>query len=406
MSGTNNAIGRSAYAIKTPYIRTGDNLIEVVINSIKEAENNSQGAFKLKDRDIIAVTEAVVAISQENYANYSDIAKDIETKFAGTDTIAIVNPIQSRNRFLEVLKAIASTPSLKKIIIALSYPSDEVGNALISRLKIIEAGINETAEVLSKERFVELFGEPKHRFTEVNYLQLYTDECLGKAEVVLCNDFSKLYEMYNCKDYLGCSIHCAEETEAIIRRAEKEGEEPFRIYTMGDILSEPVDGSGYHPEYGLYGTNAMKGERLKLMPRDCDKFVKKLQERIFEEFGVKSECMVYGDGAFKDPVGHIWELADPVTTLAATEGLGGTPEEVKIKYLLSDPKYEGMNQEELNEIIEKALKERKASGNLNTNASLGTTPRQITDLVASLCDLMSGSGNECTPVVVVSGYLK
>lgn len=391
-------IGRSAYGIKTPIIQTGDNLIDIVIRSV-EAFN--KGEFK--KGDIIAVTEAVVAIAQGNYASKAQIVKDIERKFEGSKVLAIVDPIQSRNRFVGVLEAIAETPSLEKIVIAMSYPSDEVGNALISNLQLIESGVNASSDVLTMEEFEEKFGKPCHHFTKQNYPQMYMDVCkqAGKeVEIVLCNDFSKLAENYGCNDYLVCSIHRAEETKSIIKRA---GGNP-RILTLADIMNESVDGSGYSPKYGLYGTNKRDGGSLKLMPRDCQEFVDEIKRRIFETYGVEIEAMVYGDGAFKDPVGHIWELADPTTTLAATSGLSGTPKEVKLKYIASA--HENKSPEEVAAIVAEMAAKRRSSDDMSSNESLGTTPRQICDLVASLCDLVSGSGDECTPVVLISNYLK
>lgn len=391
-------VGRSVFGIKTPIIQTGDNLLEIVIRCVVAFNGG-----KFKQGDIIAITEAVVAIAQGNYASREDIKKDVERKFVGSKVLAVVDPIQSRNRFLGVLEAIAETPSLEKVVIAMTYPSDEVGNALVSNLQIIESGINASSDLLSMEKFEKYFGKTCHHFTEQNYPQMYIDTCqaAGKeVEVVFVNDFSKLREHCGCEDYLVCSIHRAEETKAIIKRA---GGNP-RILTLADIMNESIDGSGYNSEYGLYGTNRMNGgTSLKLMPRDCKEFVDEIQRYVFENYGVKIEAMVYGDGAFKDPVGHIWELADPTTTLAATDGLRGTPKEVKLKYIASA--HEDKTPEEVATIVAEMAAQRRESEDLASNASLGTTPRQITDLIASLCDLTSGSGDQCTPVVYISGYL-
>ncbi len=389
-------VGRSAFGIKTPIIQTGDNLIDIVIRSVVAFNEG-----KFKNGDIIAVTEAVVAIAQGNYASNNDIQKDVERKFAGSKVLAIVDPIQSRNRFVGILEAIANTPCLEKIVIAMTYPSDEVGNGLISNLQLIESGVNASADLLTVEEFEKHFGKPCHVFTKQNYPQMYIDVCkaAGKeVEVVFVNDFSKLREHCGCNDYLVCSIHRAEETKAIIKRA---GGNP-RILTLADIMNESIEGSGYNAQYGLYGTNKRDGGSLKLMPKDCQEFVEEIQRRILESYGVKIEVMVYGDGAFKDPVGHIWELADPTTTLAATDGLFGTPKEVKLKYIASS--HEDKTPEEVAEIVAQMAAERRATNDLASNASLGTTPRQITDLVASLCDLVSGSGDKCTPVVYITGY--
>ncbi len=389
-------VGRSAFGIKTPIIQTGDNLIDIVIRSVVAFNEG-----KFRNGDIIAVTEAVVAIAQGNYASNNDIQKDVERKFAGSKVLAIVDPIQSRNRFVGILEAIANTPCLEKIVIAMTYPSDEVGNGLISNLQLIESGVNASADLLNFEEFEKHFGKPCHVFTKQNYPQMYIDVCkaAGKeVEVVFVNDFSKLREHCGCNDYLVCSIHRSEETKAIIKRA---GGNP-RILTLADIMNESIEGSGYNAQYGLYGTNKRDGGSLKLMPKDCQEFVEEIQRRILESYGVKIEVMVYGDGAFKDPVGHIWELADPTTTLAATDGLFGTPKEVKLKYIASS--HEDKTPEEVAEIVAQMAAERRASNDLASNASLGTTPRQITDLVASLCDLVSGSGDKCTPVVYITGY--
>ena len=401
-------IGRSAFGIVTGPIRTGDNLIERVISSLRAAEEDPGSWFALGNGDVVATTEAVVAMAQANYATFDDIATDVAQKFAGAKTLAIVNPIQSRNRFLKLLKAIATVPTLKKIYVVLTYPSDEVGNELVSRLKLIEAGVNENTDVFTAREFAEKFGKPCHPFTGMDYTQLYAEACGGKGEVILCNDFSKLYEHLGCTDYLICSIHTRKETEAIIRRADETrwGGKPFRILSMADILNAPVNGSGYHPEFGIYGTNSMSGNVVKLMPRDCQQYVDKLKERILEEFGVHVECMVYGDGAFKDPVGKIWELADPVTTLAKTSGIYGTPNELKLKLLVSNPECAKMSEAELDAYLDAKRQELLATDGKKNELSAGTTPRQLHDLMASACDLISGSGDEGTPVVVLSGYLR
>lgn len=399
-------VGRSAFGIVTGYIRTGDNLIERVISSLKNAEADPESGFKLKNGDVVCTTEAVVAMAQTNYATFDDIATDVGNKFAGAKSLVIVNPIQSRNRFLKLLKAFSTVPTLEKIYVVLTYPSDEVGNELVSRLKLIEAGVNENSDVFTAKEFTECFGKPCHPFTGVDYTELYTNACNGKGEVILCNDFAKLYEYFDCTDYLICSIHSRKETEAIIRRGEKKCGKPFRILSMADILNEPVNGSGYNPEFGLLGTNSMSGDVVKLMPRDCQKYVDELKARILEEFGVHVECMVYGDGAFKDPAGKIWELADPVTTLSKTEGIYGKPNELKLKLSLSDPECENMNEEQLEAFVAAKKKELLATDGKKNELSAGTTPRNLHDILASVADLTSGSGDEGTPVVVLSGYLR
>ena len=262
-------VGRSVTGIVTGTIRTGDNLIERVISSLKSAEADPKSGFKLKNGDVVATTEAVVAMAEGNYATFEDIATDVAKKFDGAKTLVVVDPIQSRNRFLKLLKAIATVPTLEKIYVVLTYPSDEVGNELISKLKLIEAGVNENTDIFTAKEFTERFGKPCHHFTGMDYTELYADACNGKGEVILCNNFAKLYERFGCTDYLVCSIHTRKETEAIIRQGEKTCGEAFRILSMADILNESVNGSGYNPEFGIYGTNSMSGDVVKLMPREC-----------------------------------------------------------------------------------------------------------------------------------------
>ena len=390
MNGKQGVISRG---IKTPIIRAGDDLQEIVISSVSKA---IEGNFN--DGDIIGITEAVVAISQSNFVSHQDISDDVASKFAGAKELAIVDPIQSRNRFIDVLKGVAATPTLEKIYIVMTYPSDEVGNRFISDLAIMEKNINPYSDILTVEQFYSLFGEPKHTFTGKNYMKEYLDACNGKAEVILCNDFSKLPTVIDCKDFLICSIHRRKETRKIL---EKIG--ATRILDMSQIMDTPINGSGYNETFGVYGSNLMSGNRLKLMPRDCQNFVEEIQKKILERYGKKVEVLVYGDGAFKDPVGGIWELADPVTTLGATTRLRGTPKEVKLKYIASAN--EGKSPEELEAIIAEESAKRKSTEDITGEASLGTTPRQITDLVASLADLTTGSGDRQTPVVYIQNYL-
>lgn len=390
MNGKQGVISRG---IKTPIIRAGDDLQEIVISSVSKA---IEGNFN--DGDIIGITEAVVAISQSNFVSHQDISDDIASKFAGAKELVIVDPIQSRNRFIDILKGVAATPTLEKIYIVMTYPSDEVGNRFISDLAIMEKNINPYSDILTVEKFYSIFGEPKHTFTGKNYMKEYLDACNGKAEVILCNDFSKLPTVIDCKDFLICSIHKRKETRKIL---EKIG--ASRILDMSQIMDAPINGSGYNETFGVYGSNLMSGNRLKLMPRDCQSFVEEIQKKILERYGKKVEVMVYGDGAFKDPVGGIWELADPVTTLGATTRLRGTPKEVKLKYIASAN--EGKTPEELEAIIAEESAKRKSTEDITGEASLGTTPRQITDLVASLADLTTGSGDRQTPVVYIQNYL-
>jgi len=385
--------GVISQGIRTPVIQQGDDLKSIVINSIVAAINDY-----FCEGDIVAITEAVVAISQGNFVTHEDISNDIASKFAGAKELVIVDPIQSRNRFLDVLKAIAATPTLEKVYIVMTYPTDEVGNRLVSDMELMESGINPYQDVLTVEEFYAKLGEPKHPFTGKNYVKEYLEACQGKAEVILCNDFSKLPAVTNCVDFLVCSIHRREETRKLLERSGA-----IRVLDLSQIMDKPVNGSGYNERFGLYGSNLMSGNRLKLMPRDCQTFVEELQAEIQRWHGRNVEVMVYGDGAFKDPIGGIWELADPTTTLAATSGLFGTPKEVKLKYIASS--HEGKTAEEIEAIVAEESAKRKMAEDVTTASSLGTTPRRITDLLASLADLTTGSGDRQTPVVLIRNYL-
>lgn len=385
--------GVISQGIRTPVIKAGDNLKQIVISSVVEANGG-----KFDDGDIIGVTEAVVAISQGNFATANDISNDIIRKFPDAKELVIVDPIQSRNRFMDVLKAIAKTPSLEKVYIVMTYPTDEVGNRFVSDIAIMNSGINPYTDLLTVKDFYSKLGIPKHTFTGKNYIQEYIDACEGKAEVILCNNFAKIYEETKCDNYLICSIHRREQTRMIL---EKSGAK--NILDLSQIMNESHDGSGYNEQFGVYGTNLMSGERLKLMPRNCQDFVKEIQTDIQQCYGKTVEVFVYGDGAFKDPVGGIWELADPEACLGATSGLLGTPKEVKLKYIAS--KFEGKTPEEIEAIVAEERAKRKSTEDLTGEASLGTTPRRITDLLASLADLTTGSGDRQTPVVYIKNYL-
>ena len=385
--------GVISQGIRTPVIKAGDDLQEIVISSVAKA---NQGQFN--DGDIIGVTEAVVAISQGNFATVQNISDDITRKFAGAKEIVLVDPIQSRNRFLDVLKSIAQTPTLEKIHIVMTYPTDEVGNRFVSDMDIMESGVNPYTDFLTVEEFYEKFGEPRHQFTGKNYIHEYTEACQGKAQIILGNDFSKVPALTKCEDILVCSIHRRKETRLALERGGAK-----RILDMSEILNESIDGSGYNEDYGMYGSNLMSGGRLKLMPRDCQNFVEQIQAKIQERYGKRVEAFVYGDGAFKDPVGGIWELADPTTTLGATSGLNGTPKEVKLKFIASAN--EGKTPEEIEAIVAAERAKRKLTEDVTGDASLGTTPRRITDLLASLADLTTGSGDRQTPVVYIKNYL-
>ncbi len=399
MVGDRKRSGVISQGIKTPVIKPGDDLQEIVISSVESAIGCS-----FKDGDIIGVTEAVVAISQSNFVTHQDISKDIAKKFANPKELVVVDPIQSRNRFLDILKAIAATPSLEKIYIIMTYPTDEVGNRLISDLEIMESGINPYQDWFTAEEFYNEFGIPSHPFTGKNYIEEYTKACNGKAEVILCNDFSHLWAITECENFLICSIHRREQTRKIINLASMLiGLGQQTIYDLSEIMNESIDGSGYNEEFGVYGSNLMAGNRLKLMPRNCQKFVEEVQNKILQKYGKRVEVFVYGDGAFKDPVGGIWELADPKTTLGATSGLMGTPKEVKLKFIASAN--DGKTAEEIEAIVANEKAKREASEDITGENSLGTTPRQITDLLASLADLTTGSGDRQTPVVFIQNYL-
>ena len=386
-------IGTVSRGVRCPIIREGDNLPEIVVNSVLEAAA-SEG-FALRDRDVIAVTESVVARSQGNYATIEDIAADVKAKLGG-GTIGVIFPILSRNRFAICLKGIAM--GAKKIVLMLSYPSDEVGNALITWDQVDEAGINPYSDVLSLEKYRELFGENKHEFTGVDYVQYYADlikEAGAEVEVVFANQAKTILQYTDC--VLNCDIHTRARTKRILLAAGAKV-----VCSLDDILNAPVNGSGCNERYGLLGSNKSTEDKIKLFPRECQGMVEEIQASILEKTGKHVEVMVYGDGAFKDPQGKIWELADPVVSPAFTNGLIGTPNELKLKYL-ADNDFKNLSGAALKDAISAAIKVKNGSlvGNM---ASQGTTPRQLTDLIGSLCDLTSGSGDKGTPVVLVQGY--
>lgn len=386
-------IGTVSRGVRCPIIREGDNLPEIVVNSVLEAAA-SEG-FALRDRDVIAVTESVVARSQGNCATIEDIAADVKAKLGG-GTIGVIFPILSRNRFAICLKGIAM--GAKKIVLMLSYPSDEVGNALITWDQVDEAGINPYSDVLSLEKYRELFGENKHEFTGVDYVQYYADlikEAGAEVEVVFANQAKTILQYTDC--VLNCDIHTRARTKRILLAAGAKV-----VCSLDDILNAPVNGSGCNERYGLLGSNKSTEDKIKLFPRECQVMVEEIQASILEKTGKHVEVMVYGDGAFKDPQGKIWELADPVVSPAFTNGLIGTPNELKLKYL-ADNDFKNLSGAALKDAISAAIKAKNGSlvGNM---ASQGTTPRQLTDLIGSLCDLTSGSGDKGTPVVLVQGY--
>lgn len=385
--------GTISRGIRCPIIREGDDIAGIVVDSVLEAAREE--GFALRDRDVVAVTESVVARAQGNYASVDAIAQDVKAKLGG-GTIGVIFPILSRNRFAICLRGIAK--GAKKIVLMLSYPSDEVGNALVSLDQLDEAGINPYTDVLSEAKYRELFGQNPHPFTHVDYIQYYGDlirSCGAQAEIILAND-PRVILQYTDR-VLNCDIHSRARTKRILRAAGAKC-----VVGLDDILTEPVNNSGFNAQYGLLGSNKSTEDMVKLFPQECTDLVNTIQARLLERCGKHIEVMVYGDGAFKDPVGKIWELADPVVSPAYTKGLEGTPNELKLKYL-ADNDFAGLKGEELKNAIEAAIRKKDADlvGNM---ASQGTTPRRLTDLIGSLCDLTSGSGDKGTPVVLVQGY--
>ena len=386
-------IGTVSRGVRCPIIREGDDLAKIVVDSIIEAAESEN--IEIRDRDVVSVTESVVARSQGNYASIDAIAKDVENKF-GKDTIGVIFPITSRNRFSICLKGIAR--DAKKIVLMLSYPSDEVGNQLISLDLIDEKGVNPYSDVLSLEKYRELFGENKHEFTGVDYVDYYSSLIKAEGcevEVIFANQAKAILD-YTDK-VLTCDIHTRARTKRILKANGAKV-----VYGLDDILTESVDGSGYNTKYGLLGSNKSTEDTIKLFPNECKDLVLDIQKQLLDKTGKHVEVMVYGDGAFKDPQGKIWELADPVVSPAFTDGLIGTPNELKLKYL-ADNDFKDLSGEALKEAISERIKHK--DGNLVGNmASQGTTPRQLTDLIGSLCDLTSGSGDKGTPIVWIQGY--
>ena len=386
-------VGTISRGIRAPIIRNGDDICDVVCTSIFEAAKES--GFTIQDRDIIAMTEAVVARAQGNYASVNDIAADVKAKFP-EGTVGVIFPILSRNRFSICLKGIAR--GAKKVIIMLSYPADEVGNHLVSLDLLDEKGVDPYKDVLDVKKYRELFGYEKHRFTGVDYVEFYNDLVTSEGaecEIIFANNPRAILDYTDC--VLACDIHTRARTKRILKANGAK-----IVYGMDDILRESVNGSGYNEHYGLLGSNKATEEQIKLFPRDCQAVVDAIQARVLAETGKKVEVMVYGDGAFKDPVGKIWELADPVVSPAYTAGLEGTPNELKLKYL-ADNDFANLSGEELKEAIKGEI-QKKDSNLVGKMASEGTTPRQLTDLIGSLCDLTSGSGDKGTPIVFIQGY--
>ncbi|MBQ3226204.1 MAG: coenzyme F420-0:L-glutamate ligase [Clostridia bacterium] len=386
-------VGTISRGIRCPIIREGDDIASITVNSVIEAAE-AEG-FALRDRDVVSITESVVARAQGNYASVDAIATDVKEKLGG-ETVGVIFPILSRNRFAICLRGIAK--GAKKIVLMLSYPSDEVGNALVSIDQLDEAGINPYSDVLSEAKYRELFGENKHPFTGVDYVQYYGDlirSCGAEAEIVLANDPRAILK-YTDK-VINCDIHTRARTKRILREAGAKC-----VFGLDDLLNQPVNGSGYNSKYGLLGSNKSTEDTVKQFPNECFDMVEDIQKQFMERTGKHIEVMVYGDGAFKDPAGKIWELADPVVSPAYTKGLEGTPNELKLKYL-ADNDFADLKGEELKKAIEAAIRE-KGNDLVGNMASQGTTPRRLTDLIGSLCDLTSGSGDKGTPIVLVQGY--
>ena len=386
-------IGTISRGVRCPIIREGDNLANIVVTSVLEAAESEN--IELRDRDVIAITESIVARSQGNYASVSAIAQDVKQKLGG-ETIGVIFPILSRNRFAICLRGVAA--GAKKVVLMLSYPSDEVGNELVSLDKLDEAGINPYSDVLTLERYRELFGENKHPFTGVDYVDYYGNlikESGAEVEIIFANNPKAILDY--TKNVLTCDIHTRARTKRILKANGAE-----RVCGLDDILTTSIDGNGYNEKFGLLGSNKSTEDTVKLFPKECKDLVLDIQKQILDKTGKHVEVMVYGDGAFKDPMGKIWELADPCVSPAYTDGLEGTPNELKLKYL-ADNDFAELKGEELRKAIEEKIKQKDSdlTGNM---AAQGTTPRRLTDLIGSLCDLTSGSGDKGTPIVWIQGY--
>lgn len=386
-----DTLGTVVRGVRAPIFKKGDDLVELVAKSVIDA--CEQNNIILQDRDVVAVTEAVVARTQGNYATCDQISKDVRAKTGG-GTVGLLFPILSRNRFSKLLQGIAG--GVDKLIIQLSYPSDEVGNPLFDINLLLDKGINPYVETFTEEEFRKVFPKTVHPFTGVDYITFYK-ELAGNAEIILSNDTTALLKY---TDTVICAdIHSRERSKkALLAKGAK------TVLTLADILNAPVDGSGYHETYGVYGSNMATEDSVKLFPRDTQKFVDELQKKLNAYSGKTIECMVYGDGAFKDPVGGIWELADPVVSPAYTSGLSGQPNEIKLKYL-ADTALKDLSGDEAAEAMRKLIRE-KGDNLVNKNESLGTTPRRLTDLLGSLCDLTSGSGDKGTPIILIQNYFK
>ncbi|MDR2558702.1 MAG: coenzyme F420-0:L-glutamate ligase [Oscillospiraceae bacterium] len=387
-------LGTISRGIKAPIVKEGDNLVDIVVNSVLEAA--SENNFQLRDRDVVAVKESIVARAQGNYATVRDIADDVKSKFPSDAEIGVIFPILSRNRFAVALRGIAL--GAKKIYLMLSYPSDEVGNHLITTEQLMESGVNPYADVLSEAEFRKHFGYEKHIFTGIDYIEYYKEiitEAGAEAEVIFANNPTAILNY--TKDVICADIHTRKLTKEKLVKAGVN-----RVFGLDNILSHSINNSGFNPEFGILGFNKATEEQIKLFPKDCDIFVRKVAVSFLKKTGKKIEVMVYGDGAFKDPVGFIWELADPVVSPAFTDGLAGRTNEIKLKYF-ADNEFSNLSGSELERAISERIKNKKADlkGDM---AAEGTTPRYLTDLLGSLADLTSGSGDKGTPIVLVQGY--
>ena len=383
--------GTISRGIRAPIIKQGDNLVKITADCIVNA--SKEHGFPLQDKDVVAVTEAVLARAQGNYATTDQIASDVSEKF-GDNTVGLIFPIFSRNRFSMILKGIAK--GVKKLVIQLSYPGDEVGNSFVTPEQLIEKGVNPYVDVFTAEEFYNTFGDVRHTFTGVDYIDFYKT-IGGNCEVILANN--PLEILKHTKYVINADIHSRTRTKKALLKAGAE-----KVVSLDEILNKPVNGSGYNEKYGVLGSNLATDTSVKLFPRDCQKFVDDLSEELFKQTGKKIECMVYGDGAFKDPVGGIWELADPVCSPAYTSLLEGKPNEIKLKYI-ADTELSNLSGEEAVKAMKDIIKN-KEKDLVNNMKSQGTTPRQITDLLGSLADLTSGSGDKGTPIILIQNYFK
>jgi len=387
-------IGTISMGIRAPIIRQGDDLAQIVIDSISQAIKDD--GLQPRDRDVLAMTEAIVARAQGNYASVEDIAADVRVKLGG-ETVGVIFPILSRNRFAVCLRGIAK--GCKKVVLMLSYPADEVGNHLIDWVHMDKHGVDPYRDVLSESQYRQMFGYLKHPFTGVDYVEYYGDlvrSCGTECEIIFANAPQAILKY--TKNVLNCDIHTRERTKRLLKEGGAE-----RVYGLDEIMNAPVNGSGCNEKYGLLGSNKSTENVVKLFPRDCQPLVMDIQARLLELTGKHIEVMVYGDGAFKDPVGKIWELADPVVSPAYTSGLEGTPNELKLKYL-ADNDFADLSGQALQDAIKEKIQQKDGSSLVGEMAAQGTTPRRVTDLIGSLCDLTSGSGDKGTPIVYIQGY--